>query len=198
MVMASLLLVGAISAQQVRVDTEKSKLTVRAFKTGLFSGFAHDHEIAAPVKSGTIDFTNQRVDLHFDSRQMKVLDPDLEPDKRMEVQRTMLSDKVLDSDAYSDIHFVSRRVTSAINNAYRVEGDLTLHGVTRPIVVPVSPKGNSYTGSVMLKQTQFGIKPVKLFGGTVKVKDDIEITFEIVPASAPPNAAIPGSREKGR
>jgi hypothetical protein len=37
-----------------------------------------------------------------------------------------------------------------------------------------------YTGKVTLKQTDFGITPVKIAGGTVRVKDVIEIDFEIV------------------
>lgn len=184
------LLAATSSAQQVAVDIDRSKLTVRVFKSGLFGGLAHDHEIAAPVKSGSIDVRNQSVELHFDSRQMKVLDPDLQPDKRMEVQRTMLSNKVLDSDTYSDIHFVSRSVTRTGDNAYRVEGDLTVHGVTRPVAVPVSVAANTYRGSVKLRQTEFGITPVKLFGGTVKVKDEIEITFEVFPAAQPATAAM--------
>ena len=39
--------------------------------------------------------------------------------------------------------------------------------------------GGVYKGSVNFKQTDFGITPVKVAGGTVKIKDD-DISFEIV------------------
>jgi hypothetical protein len=39
-----------------------------------------------------------------------------------------------------------------------------------------------YRGSVPLKQTDFGITPVRIAGGAVKVKDEIKIEFDIVPA----------------
>ena len=45
----------AAAAQERPIDAATSKLTVRAFKTGLFSGLADNHEIDAPIKEGSID-----------------------------------------------------------------------------------------------------------------------------------------------
>jgi hypothetical protein len=33
----------------------------------------------------------------------------------------------------------------------------------------------------VLKQTAFGIKPISVAGGTIKVKDEVEIDFTIFP-----------------
>src|SRR5437667_4603027 len=60
------LILGAIVsvpawAQEHPIDTASSKLTVRAFKTGLFSGFADNHEIQAPITEGSIDEAAGRV-----------------------------------------------------------------------------------------------------------------------------------------
>jgi polyisoprenoid-binding protein YceI len=63
---------------------------------------------------------------------------------------------------------------------YEVTGDLKLHGVTRPLTVTIVFAQGRYSSSVKLKQTDFGIEPVKIAGGTVRVKDEIELTFEIV------------------
>jgi len=60
-----------------------------------------------------------------------------------------------------------------------VQGTLSLHGQTRPVTIDVRETGGHYEGSVRLKQTDFGIKPVKAGGGTVKVKDEIQIDFKI-------------------
>jgi hypothetical protein len=35
-------------------------------------------------------------------------------------------------------------------------------------------------GAFTLKQTSFDIKPVSIAGGTIKVKDELKFTFEIV------------------
>jgi polyisoprenoid-binding protein YceI len=162
------------------VDVEHSTITIRVFKKGLFSGFAHDHEIAAPLTSGVVDLTALSVELHFDAQKLVVTDTDASPSNRAKVQETMLSDKVLDANHFKEIVFVSRSVKPAGDNSYSVEGDLTLHGVTHPLGFPVSLRNGHYTGSVNLKQTDFGIAPISLVGGSVKVKDAVEVIFDIV------------------
>jgi hypothetical protein len=37
-----------------------------------------------------------------------------------------------------------------------------------------------YRGRVAVKQRDFGINPISIAGGTVKVKDEIRIEFDIV------------------
>jgi polyisoprenoid-binding protein YceI len=173
------MLAGRCFAASTAVDVEHSTLTIRVFKTGLFSGFAHDHEITAPLSSGAIDPVSSSVEVHFDARKLKVLGPNVSADDRAKVQDTMLSDKVLDASRFPEIAFVSRTVKPAGNNTYTVEGDLALHGVTHPLTLPVSLENGHYKGSVKLKQTDFGITPISLAGGSVKVKDVIEISFDI-------------------
>ncbi|HLX44677.1 MAG TPA: YceI family protein, partial [Bryobacteraceae bacterium] len=58
-------------------------------------------------------------------------------------------------------------------------GDLSLHGVTKPVTLIVKQTGESYNGHTTLKQTDFGIKPVSVGGGMVKVKNEVEIDFQI-------------------
>lgn len=167
-------------AASAPVDVEHSTLTIRVFKQGLFSGFAHDHEISASLSAGAVDTGALSVEVHCDARKLQVLDPDASPKDRAKVQETMLSDKVLDSSHFSEIAFLSRHVKMSGENTYTVEGDLTLHGTTRPLTLMVSLVNGHYKGSVELKQTEFGITPISLFGGSVKVKDGIVISFDIV------------------
>jgi len=112
---------------------------------------------------------------------MKVLDEGVKDSERAEIDQTMKSDKVLDVARFPEIRFVSTNITSQDGNRYQVRGDLTLHGKTQPIELPIALANGRYTGSVKLKQTDFGIAPVSVAGGTVKVKDVIEVVLEIVP-----------------
>ncbi len=45
----------------------------------------------------------------------------------------------------------------------------------------VSLDGGHYRGSASLKQSDFGINPIRIAGETVKVKDEVEIELDIVP-----------------
>jgi CRISPR/Cas system endoribonuclease Cas6 (RAMP superfamily) len=163
------------------IDLQRSVLTVRAFNSGLFSGFAHDHEINAPITAGFIDeLPPGKVDFKVEVRLMKVLDPKLDADKRAEVQKTMLGESVLDSEHYPEIHFTSTQVRGAGENRWTVTGNLSLHGVTQPVSAEVVRNKDHYTGSATVSQRQFSIKPISIAGGTIKVKDEIKIEFDFV------------------
>lgn len=171
-----------VAGQSAGVDAARSSLTIKVDKTGFFSAFAHNHIIQAPIASGQIDVNKRTITLSFNAKDMKVLDPGVKESDVAEIDQTMKSAKVLDVQRFPEIRFVSTSVTPQEGGKYQVRGELTLHGVTKPVDVPVTLAKGRYNGSVKLKQTDFGITPVSVAGGTVKVKDVVEITFEIVPA----------------
>ena len=165
-------------AQEHSIDAAASKLTVRAFKTGLFSGLADNHEIEAPISEGSVDEAAGRVKFAVDSRRMKVLDPQMNPSRRQEVQERMLGPEVLDSTRFPQIIFESTRVEGP-KDLYVVHGQLSLHGVTQPVVVSVRSENGRYKGTCTLKQRNYAIAPISIAGGTVKVKDELQIEFDI-------------------
>jgi len=174
---------NSLCAQSKAIDVNKSSLKIRVFKSGAFSAFAHDHEIQAPIAEGKIDSSDNSVQLRVDSRKMRVLDPETSADKRAEIQHTMQSAAVLDVEKFPEISYQSTTVTSRGENHWEVRGDLTLHGQKQPVAVQVSLQDGHYSGSASLKQTAFGITPVSIAGGTVKVKDEVKIEFDIVAAN---------------
>jgi polyisoprenoid-binding protein YceI len=163
------------------MDVARSTLTVRVFKAGLFSAFGHNHEIRAPLAHGSFDERedNPSVELVVDARQLQALDPDLSPQDRAEVQKTMLGPDVLDSARFPEIRFRSLAVEKAGEGKWRLHGDLTLHGQTRPALVEVKGEPGHYRGWATVRQTDFGIKPVSAAGGTIKVKNEVRVEFEI-------------------
>ena len=169
------------AAQAADVDAGRSSITVKVDKTGLFSAFAHNHTIQAPIASGKLDTEKRAATLTFNAKEMKVLDEGVKDSERADIDQTMKSDKVLDVQRFPEIRFVSTTITAQDGGRFQVRGDLTLHGTTRPVEFPLSFAKDRYSGSVKIKQTDFGITPVTIAGGTVKVKDVIELVFEIVP-----------------
>jgi polyisoprenoid-binding protein YceI len=169
----------AANAQPRKLDTEKSVMTVRVYKAGVFSALGHDHEIAAPVTSGMVDVTAHTVELHVRAAALQVRDPNVSEKDRAEIQKTMLGAEVLDAPTNPEIAFRSTNATQAGAGAWTVTGNLTLHGQTHPVTVEVKDAGGHYTGTSRFKQTDFGMTPVKVAGGTIKVKDEIRIEFDI-------------------
>jgi hypothetical protein len=62
-----------------------------------------------------------------------------------------------------------------------VSGALLLHGVTRSLTFDVARESGVYVGIAHINHTDFGIQPVKIGGGLVKVRDELEITFRVYP-----------------
>jgi polyisoprenoid-binding protein YceI len=177
---ALLFWMGMALAAPRQISAAKSILTVHVHKAGVLSGVAgHDHEITAPIASGTVDTAARTVEIGVKAAALKVADSNGSGKDQAEIQKTMLGPAVLDSERYPEILFRSKTAESLGENAWKVQGDLTLHGETRPVAVEVRESGGHYRGTVRFRQTEFGIKPVKVAGGTVRVKDEIGIDFDI-------------------
>ena len=114
------------------------------------------------------------------SADLKVLDPDSSDSERSQVQHTMEGPKVLDPDKFPEISFHSTSIEAASPGKWNVLGDLMLHGQTHPVKVEVEGANGHYRGSSRFRQTEFGITPISIGGGSVKVKDEVRIEFDVV------------------
>ena len=166
------------TAQQHNVDTQKSTLTIHVGKTGVFSGFGHEHEVRAPIHSGTVDAgPHAAVEIHVNARDLRVLDEDASDKDRADVQATMLGPDVLDSVQHPEIIFKSSAAESTGEGRWTLRGNLTLHGQTHPVTVQVTLNDGHFTGEAAVKQTEFGIKPPGKTG--VRAKDEVTIHFDV-------------------
>jgi len=171
---------AATFSQSAQIDPTHSTVTVHVYKTGFFSALAHNHVIKAPISSGAIDREQHTVTLIFHVVDLQLADTEGSESDHKEIDATMKGPKVLDAANFPDISFSSKRVDVLGQDTYKVTGNVKIHGVVREIAVPISSSGGVFKGSVTLKQTDFGITPIKIAGGAVRVKDEIEISFEIV------------------
>jgi polyisoprenoid-binding protein YceI len=182
LVAMSLICVLGVSAQQHNIDTQKSKLTIHVGKTGAFSGLGHEHEVSAPIHSGTADTgAHPAVEMRVDARALRVIDKGESEKDRAAVQKTMLGPEVLDSERHHEIVFKSIGAESVGQGRWILRGDLKLRGQTRPVTVHVTVKDGHYTGEATVKQTDFGIKPPGKAG--VRAKDEVRIEFDVRLAS---------------
>ena len=164
------------------IDAQRSTITVHVGKAGLFSMAAHEHWISAPIASGVIDETGAaRVEFKVLSASMMVKpDPKVDAKDHDQIQKHM-EELTLETAKYPEITFRSTHVEKVAEGQFKVEGTLTLHGAFKPVTVIVKREGESYTGHTVIKQTDFGIKPISIAGGAIKIKDPVDIDFQIFP-----------------
>ncbi|MET0556137.1 MAG: YceI family protein, partial [Vicinamibacteria bacterium] len=162
-------------------------------KAGLFKFAGHAHEVTAPVSSGRIeadatDLARSSVTLAFRAADLRVSGKDEPPADLPKVQEAMVGPKVLDAARFDSIRFTSRTVAGrALPDGVfdlRLEGELELHGVKGPVTVPVRVRRGadgtlSAEGTAVVRQTDFGIKPVSV-AGVVNVKNELGLTFRIL------------------
>ncbi len=176
----SVLVCRSVDAETRAIDLERSSLTVHVFKSGLLSALGDNHVVRAPISSGTVEEGSPPgVEITVDTRRMTVLDPDLAPAKRGEVQERMLGPEVLDVSRFPEIRFRSTAVKPLGAGRWRVEGLLALHGRSAPVSFDVTEEKGEFRGSARFAQRTFGIEPISIAAGTVKVKDEVTVDFEI-------------------
>jgi polyisoprenoid-binding protein YceI len=182
--LAVALMAGAAAAlaQDTAIDTQRSAIVIHVSKAGLLSAAAHDHTIDAPIASGVIrESPDPHVEFTIETAKMS-LRPDrkVDPKSELTIQKDM-QEMTLETAKYPSITFRSTHVEKIGDAQWKVDGDLSLHGVTKTVSLNVKFADGAYATHTTLKQTDFGIKPVSVGAGTIKVKNEVEIDFLIFP-----------------
>ena len=173
------------------VDTKASRFTVQAFATGILSAMGHNPRIGIRTFTGEVDFNAEtslagRFRLSIKTNSFGVLD-DISDKDRREIE-TMMNEQVLESSKYPDIVYEAPTVTitrleGALYSA-TLNGTLSFHGVTRNQIVAariaVFDEMIRASGEFSLNQSDYGIKPVSVAGGALKVKDELKFSFEMI------------------
>jgi hypothetical protein len=131
------------------------------------------------------------VTLSFNADDMKVVDLGASDSERKDIEATMKGAKMLDGIQFRAISFSSNfaRARELIATKLLAHSRSTA-SLARSLRQLMFHDG-AYTGSLTLKQTDYGITLIRIAGDTVLVKDEITIQFAIGPAS---EAAAKGAR----
>jgi polyisoprenoid-binding protein YceI len=162
-----------------------SRLEVKTGKSGLLGFVGHDHIIRAGAFDGEVHYRADSVTAT--TLRIRILTEGLEvltPPDTAEIRKVTaaMRSEVLHTAEYPEMFLVSRAIARA-GQAWRVTAELTMHGVTREITVPVTVefRGDTLVAKSRfdLKQTDFGIRPYKGGpAGAVKVADKVEFRIE--------------------
>ena len=182
----------ALNLPRYRLVAKESTFTVRAFAQGLLSAFGHDPVVEVKELGGELrfipgTFENASIQITINAGSLKVVNEVREKD-RIDIERTMY-EEVLEVSKYPTIEFRSENVavTRLGDNRYRarVIGALSLHGVTQKNLwitgeVLLSEDELRAKGEFPLRQTDYKIKLLSVAGGTLKLKNELKCTFDVV------------------
>jgi polyisoprenoid-binding protein YceI len=173
------------------VDSRASRFTVQAFATGILSAMGHNPKIGIRTFSGEVDFSPETTEgsgfrLKMQANSLSVLDDVSDKDRR-EIER-MMNDQVLELAKYPEILYEAatvsvKRIESSLYTA-TLNGSLSFRGVTRnqPVPARIAEFGDMLraSGEFTMRQSDYGIKPISVAGGALKVKDELKFSFEMV------------------
>lgn len=174
-----------------RIDAARSRFTAQAFAHGLLSFVGHDPLVAVCGFGGDVrcvpgTLARASLLLLVSADALAVVGDVGEKDRR-EMERA-LREEVLETARYPEIVFVSTGVAARrlAESQYEVtiDGQLSLHGVTRPQQIAAQVSLNDHDlrarGECTLRQSDYNIKRVSAVGGALQVKDELKLSFDIV------------------
>jgi len=182
----------ATRSGRFKINVGQSRLVAGVLVGGMFSKLGHDHAILMRKFAG-------EVDLPSDSMEKGSLRMTIKADSAAEIAKEFsekdrqkidksVREEALMTGKYPEITFKSTKSSpgGSAGGAHRMKlaGNLSLHGVTRPIVitVQVTVSGNTLHAhsEFTILHSDYQIKRLSAAGGTIKAKDPIHITCDFV------------------
>jgi polyisoprenoid-binding protein YceI len=171
-----------------RLGPEAGQLLVKTSRTGLGAKAGHDLTIEVTRWRGTAvidpaDPAACSVEVEVDVESFEVrqgtggVKPLTDAD-RAEIKRT-IREKVLHTEQHPTIGFRSTRVGGSAGS-FTIDGDLTILGVTQPVVLAGQLTDGRARGMATIVQRRWGIRPYSAFLGALRLKDEVDVLFQVV------------------
>jgi polyisoprenoid-binding protein YceI len=163
---------------------DSASLVVKTYREGLAAKVGHDLIIDVRRWGATLevgeDPSRSSLELHADAGSLypreglRGVKPFTDND-RDEVRKN-IDEKVLGE---KPISFRSSSVEAAGNGHLHVRGELTIRGQRRPAAFELTVGADGHvTGTALLVQSEWGIRPYRGLMGALKVRDSVEVVFD--------------------
>jgi len=184
------------------LDSKASDVRIYAFRGGGSIAFiaGHNHVLRAKQFTGYAFVPNKgmdgaRFDIEVPLATLEIDDPELRaatggtfegtisPGGIEGTREHMLGNRSLDAAHFPTIRLSARTLGGELPKPIATV-DITLHGQTHSQLVPLTVHAESgelrVQGAFALRQTDFGITPYTILGGTLGVQDEVAIEFTLV------------------
>ncbi len=180
------------AAKTYLMSAAQSQITITLIQEGVLRKIHPTHHVAVKSFSGRIQLPadESKAAAELDAEAKSFINIDDMKDFERSGFHKVLHEEVLASDRFPTIKFRSVSITnvqkSGDHRSFTLNGDLTLRGVTKrvafPVKVTINGKQLRATGEGNIKQTDFGITPYSGGLGTIKIGDQLKVSFVIVAA----------------
>ncbi len=175
-------------AQLIRYSirpSAESTFTLEVFKTGLLTG--KKHLLFFEQYEGEIEYDperaeDSRVRLTVQAHSVTCKDTWVKPEDRKKIVDVAINDMMAASQ-YPQLSFVSTRIVAKSKGFYEVQGNLTVRGISKPIVFEAAVKAVSgdarleIDGDARISHKDYGLKPLSKFAGLIGTKDQMLLRF---------------------
>lgn len=173
------------------IDSSRSKFMVKARRGGLAWFKGHSHYIAVRDFSGRAELTTDLLDpasleITVRAASLEETGANFTPQQKAIINKE-LNEIVLETAKYPEITFRSTDIKGELEDGkfeVKIGGDLTLHGVTKRVVIPatVSVEGDTLhaVGEFGIDRSDFNVEATSAFHGMVRVRDGLKFTFDII------------------
>jgi hypothetical protein len=160
---------------------EDGTLAVRTYRTGAVAIAGHDLLLHVGDWRATVEVADGRptsVAFEANGSSFQVIEGTgglqaLDDADRANIRQT-IDDEVLER---TSLTFRSTEIEPN-GPGFRVHGDLTLRGATRPLDVELTADDGSLRATAVVTQSSWGMKPYSALFGALKVADDVEVAVE--------------------
>ena len=175
-----------------RINTAQSRFMANVGSGGLLWFMGHSHHFAIRDFTGEAVITPESIVPSSLEIIIKAASLEEAGKNFTEQQKQIINkeahEEVLEVSKYPEITFKSTSVTGRMKPDRQFEakiaGDLTLHGVTRPIEIPaqvmVSGSTLHATGGFSINRSDYKVKTHSIKGGTIRVRNKIRFEFDMV------------------
>jgi len=182
------------------LDPHASVIRIYAFRGGRAARLAHNHVLAAPQFTGFFYLSpsgtsESRFDLEFRLDQLEIDNPAyravlgsafasvLSPQDRAGSRKHMLGEENLQADRFPFVRIHSLQIAGD-GTKFAAKVQVELHGQKREMWVPLDVEGLpgrlSVTGSMVLRQTDFGAHPYSVLNGLIAVQNEVVVEFKLI------------------
>jgi polyisoprenoid-binding protein YceI len=177
-----------VPAGDYTLDKAHGSLIFRVSHLGFSHYTARFKRFDARLKFNPADLAASQLTATVDARSIETDYPD---PAKIDFNAQLQNDKWLDTAKFPEMTYRSTRVEVTAPNALRVTGDLTLRGVTHPVVLDVTYNGGyagypfdphariGFSAHGTLKRSEFGMSyGIPAPGSNLGVGDDVEVIIE--------------------